>query len=118
MKIGNIEDYFLPVGNTIEYKEILQYRVIFEYKKNNNLLLPEIYCFEKLEEAKNFSKTIKNYKYININAVLYHEGLYVENDIGKYIEQETNKRYNYKNIKIVTEVPVGDLCKKYYIALS
>ena len=110
------KNYFLPLGNTIEYKKILEYRVIFEYK-NNNFLLPEIYCFKKLEEAKNFSKTIKNYKYITINAVLYHYGFFVENCHGKYIDQETNKRYNYKNIEIITEVPVGDLCKKNYISI-
>ena len=117
MKIDKNKNYFLPLGNTIDYKKILEYRVIFEYKKNNNLLLPEIYCFEKLDDAKQFSKTIKKYKYITINAVIYHEGLYVENPRGKYIEKESNKRYNYKNIKIITEVPVGDICKKHYISI-
>ena len=111
----NKYNYFLPLGNAIDYEKIQEYRVIFEYKNSNDL--PEIYCFDKIESAIDFSKTLVNTKYITINAVLSHKGLYVEDDKGKYFEKYNNKRYSYKKINIITEVPVGDLNKQYYLSI-
>ena len=114
-KIGKY-NYFLPEGNAIEYKKILEYRVIFEYK-NNKLLLPEIYCFNDIDSTKKFVDTLDNIKYATINVVIYHDGMYLEDDKGKYYEKYTNKRYSYKKIKIITEVPLGDIDKEYRISL-
>ena len=114
-KIGKYS-YFLPEGNTIEYKEILEYRVIFEYK-NSNILFPEIYCFYDFESAKKFVTTLRNTKYITINVVISHNGIYLEDSKGKYYEKYTNKRYSYKNIKIITEVSLGDINKEYSLSL-
>ena len=110
-------NYFLPEGNAIKYKKILGYRVIFEYKENNKNLLPEIYCFDDLQSSNNFIKTLKNIKYVTINAVIYHDGIYLENEKGKYFEKYTNKRYSYSNIKITTEVPIGTIDAKYLLSL-
>ena len=108
-------NYFLPLGNAIEYEKIKEYRVVFEYNKSNSL--PEIYCFDTLESATDFSKTLIDTKYITINAVLSHKGLYIEDNKGKYLETQENKRYSYKKINIITEVPIGELYKKYYISI-
>ena len=114
-KVGKY-NYFLPEGNAIEYKKILEYRVIFEYK-NSKILLPEIYCFSELDSAKNFVDTLSNTKYVTINVVISHNGIYLEDNKGKYYEKYTNKRYSYKNIKIITEVPLGDIDKEYTLSL-
>ena len=114
-KVGKY-NYFLPEGNAIEYQKILEYRVIFEYRKSN-ILLPEIYCFDELKSAKNFVNTLSNTKYVTINVVISHDGIYLEDNKGKYYEKYTDKRYSYKNIKLITEVPLGDIKKDYLISL-
>ena len=49
--------------------------------------------------------------------MLSHKGLYIEDNKGKYLETQENKRYSYKKINIITEVPIGELYKKYYISI-
>ena len=107
-------DYILPLGNSIEYAKIEGYRVIFECFHE---ILPEVYCFDNINEAKLFSETIQNVKYIKINAVLFHEGLYLQDEKGKYIDTIHNQRYSYKKISIFSEVPLKELEKKYYISI-
>lgn len=108
--------YFLTKNTGLIFNKILHYRVIFQYKNNNNEL-PEIFDFNDLDLAKDFCKNIINYNFINLVSIVEQDGFYLENKKGKLIDNNTNIRYSYIKKKRYAEFGLELLNKKYDISL-